>query len=316
MFSKYEYVYQVYKEGNFTRAAEKLFISQPSLSAAIKNIEKKVGAELFERTSSGVKPTEVGREYIAAAERIMSVEADFANKINDIYNLETGHITVGGTNYLSSYVLPEVINRFTSLHPKVDVELVEANSSTLNEMIRNERVDIIIDSFDETINEYQGYFLASERILLCVPEDRKINESLGKYRIYPDGIYNGIADIASVEKVPIEMFKDEKFILLKQGNDMYNRAMRVFERGGINPQVAFSVDQLNISYALVASGMGVCFATDTLFRYGKFRNNVVLYNVGEEDYSRMLYVAHKKNKYCTKAMSEFIRVAKEVIETK
>ena len=58
MFSKYNYVYQVYKEGNFTRAAEKLFISQPSLSVAIKNIEKKLGADLFERMGNSVKLTE------------------------------------------------------------------------------------------------------------------------------------------------------------------------------------------------------------------------------------------------------------------
>ena len=61
MFSKYNYVYQVYKEGSFTRAAEKLFISQPSLSAAIKNIEQKLGADIFERTNGGVRLTEVGQ---------------------------------------------------------------------------------------------------------------------------------------------------------------------------------------------------------------------------------------------------------------
>ena len=72
MFSKYGYVYEVYKERNFTRAAEKLFISQPSLSVAIKNIEKKIGADLFERMGNNVRLTEVGEAYIASTKQIIA----------------------------------------------------------------------------------------------------------------------------------------------------------------------------------------------------------------------------------------------------
>lgn len=313
MFSKYEYVYAVYKEKNFTRAAKKLFISQPSLSAAIKNIEKQVGAPLFERSGIQTKLTEVGKEYIAAAEKIMSAQNDFVNKIHDIYDLETGHITVGGTNYLSSYVLPRIINRFTSLYPKIEVTLVEANSSNLGDMIKNEQIDIVIDSFDETMDIYQGYPLLNERILLCVPASREINQGLKEFQIYPESIYSGTVELEAIPAVPIDVFQHEKFILLKSGNDMYNRAMTVFNKSNLSPQVAFSVDQLNISYALVESEMGLCFATDTLFKYGKFHKNVLLYNVGGEHCSRTLYIAHKRNKYCTKAMKEFIHVAEDVI---
>lgn len=314
MFSKYSYVYMVYKERNFTRAAEKLFISQPSLSAAIKNIEKKLGAELFERTGSGVTLTEVGREYISAAERIMSVEKDFGNRLNDIYNLQTGRIVVGGTNYLSSYVLPRVINCFTALYPNIGVELVEANSTNLCNMIKNEQVDIIIDSFDETMDEYKGYPLVSEKILLCVPAEREVNKRLKNFRIFPEEIYNGTIALENIQSVPIDTFKDEKFVLLKSGNDMYSRAMGIFEKADIKPQVMFSVDQLNISYSLASSGMGLCFATDTFFKYGQFHKNVLLYNVGDGQCSRTLYIAHKRNKYCTKAMSEFIKIARAVIK--
>lgn len=94
---------------------------------------------------------------------------------------------------------------------------------------------------------------------------------------------------------------------------MYNRAMTIFSAAALEPQILFNVDQLNISYALVESGMGVCFVTDTLFKYGKARNDVYLYNISEEYGSRTLYIAHKKNKYCTHAMKKFIDVAHEVI---
>ncbi len=313
MFSKYEYVYQVYKEKSFTKAAEKLLISQPSLSAAIKNIEKKVGAELFERAGSGIKLTEIGEEYIAATEKIIKAENEFKNRINDIYNIESGKVTVGGSNHLSSYVLPKIINHFTSLHPKIDVTLMEANSNNLKDMIKNEQVDLFIDSFDETMDEYEKYPLVDERILLCVPKDNKINDDLKEFQINPDNIYDGSVDLNSMPSVSIEKFKDEKFILLKNGNDMYERAMYLFHHNNITPNVIFTVDQLNISYALADSGMGLCFVTDTFFKYRKFSTNVLLYSLGKEHCSRILYIVHKRNKYCTRAMSEFIKVTKEII---
>ncbi len=316
MFKKHEYVYAVYEEMNFTRAAEKLFISQPSLSAAVQNVEKKVGAPLFERYSGGLRLTEVGCAYIDAAKKIRGIEKEFESKLNDIYNLETGKIAVGGSNYLSSYVLPQIVTYFTSLHPQIDVTLAEAKSVSLAEMIRREEVDIVVDSFEEGMQEYEGYPLTNEKILLCVPENSMINEKLKAHAIYPEQIYNKTADIDRVLPVSIRLFRDEKFVLLKSGNDMYNRAMTIFEKGKMEPKISFSVDQLNISYALADSGMGLCFATDTFFRFGQFRKNMVLYTIEEAIAGRTLYVAHKKHKYCTRAMQEFIKAAQTVIAGK
>ncbi len=312
MFSKYEYVYALYRERSFTKAAERLFISQPSLSVAIKNIEKLVGAPLFNRTAGNVTPTQIGLEYIAAAEKIMSIEDDFKNKIIDIYSLETGELSVGGTNYLCSYVLPQVINRFTSLYPKIKVTLTEANSHTLSTLLADEQLDIVVDSFCDIPEGFAGEQLANEKILLCISADRELNNRLNTYAFRPADIHNGALQAADAPTVSIEEFKDENFVLLKSGNDMFERAQTIFERGGITPNVIFSVDQLNISYALADSGMGACFVTDTLFKYVKPSENILLYNV-DRDCHRTLYIAHKKSKYRTNAMAEFIRISKEII---
>lgn len=313
MFGKYEYVYAVYKEKSFTKAAQKLFISQPSLSAAIKNLENKIGAPLFERTSSQITLTEIGKAYIETAEKIMSAEDDFANKIHDIYNLKTGHISIGSTNYMFSYVLPELIKTFSSLYPEIEINLESANSITLKKMMLNEQIDILIDSFDELDPMYDGHPLFKERILICVPAEREINNSLKAFQIEPENIYAGGFDFDLVPSVPIKAFKDEGFILLDRGNDMYERASAIFNKAGLSPKVLFSVDQINTSYLLVNSGLGLCFATDTFFKYGKFRQKVILYNVEKELCSRTLYIANKKGKYRSKAMEAFINVAGQML---
>lgn len=311
MFSKMQYVYTLYQEGSFTRAAEKLFISQPSLSVAIQNVEKKLGAALFERTGTGVRLTEVGQAYIAAAEKIINIEKEFKSQVNDIRYLESGRLTVGGSNYISSYVLPRIINTFTARYPKISVSLVEANSHNLHQLLHSGQVDIILDNLENT-EEYKGYPLREENILLCVPENSAVNTGLEGYRIDPDRIYDGTLDFDKVECVPLNVFQKEKFILLKPENDMHHRAMALFQDSDIQPQVAFYVDQLNISYALTDSGLGVSFVTDTLFQHRRFRENVALYCVQRKS-SRTLYLAHMQNKYCSRAMAEFIQAAKAVI---
>lgn len=314
MFTKLDYVYALYTEKSFTRAAEKLFISQPSLSAAIKGVEEEVGAPLFERCGKSVIPTEIGVEYIETARKILSVREDFQKRINDIYNLEAGKITVGGTNYLCSYVLPKIINRFSSLYPKVEVELVEEKSQTLHKMMRESEIDVIIDSFEGLGEEYEGYPLLDEKILLCVPAERPINESLSKYALCPEDIFKNPKVLSDTPPVSIKKFTGEDFVLLKSGNDMYNRATEIFKKAGIEPRVSFSVDQMNISYALADSGIGLCFATDTLFKFGRFKDTVRLYSLKESGSGRRLYIAHKKHKYCTAAMTKFIEIARKITQ--
>ena len=314
MFSKYKYVHALYKEGSFTKAAEKLFISQPSLSAAIKNIEKNIGAPLFERTGTGVVPTDVGNVYIQSVEKIVNIENECIKEIGDIYSLETGSIAVGGTNYLSSYVFPKVANKFTVLYPNISVTITEAHSDKLSEMLRNDEIDLMIDSFDENIEQYEGYPLINEKLILCVPIGREINKKLEGCFLYPEDIYSGKKSIDDVPEVPIEMFRKESFIALKKGNDMYARAMEIFKKADISPKITFSVDQMNVAYAMAESGTGLCFATDTLFKYGKFFNDIALYNIGETSGKRTLYIAHKKSRYCTIAMKKFIEVTEDIIK--
>lgn len=314
MFSKWRYVYELYKEQSFTKASKKLFISQPSLSAAIKNTENKIGMPLFERTGHGIELTEVGREYIAVAEQMLNSENEFKKKLYDIYNLESGSIIVGGANYVTSYILPKIITKFHSLHPNISIELMEANSHNLNNMLLNGEIDIVVDSIDD-VSELTKYPLCKEKIFLCVPKDYKINIGLEKHQISPESIRSHAISIDSVEPVSIDVFRNEKYILLKEENDMYIRASKIFRKRKIEPKVAFSVDQLNISYALADSGVGLCFITDTFFKYARYHENVVLYKIAEEFDERTLYVAHKYNKYCSNLMREFIDTAKDVLST-
>lgn len=313
MFQKYKYVLAVYQQRCFTKAAESLFISQPSLSVAIRNIEKKVGMPLFERCGTTVHLTEAGKVYIEAAQKMQYAEDDFVKQLEDISGLQTGKLVVGGSNFLTSDVIPQLVSRFRNQYPGVEINLIEANSVHLREMLNSEKADLVIDNYDSFADTYELYPLVEEQIMLCVPGDRMVNQSLKEYQIRPENIYTNSDCINRVATLDISAFQEEPFVLLKSGNDMYERAMQIFEGSKVEANVVFCVDQLNTSYALAESGLGACFITDTFFKYRKHTTDVILYKLNHRTAKRRLHIAHKKGRYCTKAMQEFIRITRESI---
>ena len=95
LFNGYGYIYEVYKTKSFSRAAENLFISQSSLSATIKKIEKRIGVEIFDRSTTPIGLTEYGVEYIKSVEKIMDIEADFQSHVLQLDELLTGQLSIG-----------------------------------------------------------------------------------------------------------------------------------------------------------------------------------------------------------------------------
>lgn len=312
MFQKYKYVLAVYEEGCFTKAAERLFISQPSLSVAVSNIEKKIGAPLFERCGKQLKLTVVGQAYIYAAQKMQQSEDSFFKQLEDLNGLQTGKLVIGGSNFLCSYVLPQLFSSFRSKYPNVEITLIEGNSMHLKEMLINEEVDLVIDNFEDCGQIFEMYPLIDEHILLCVPSKYSVNELLKDYQISP----RNTSEIKSVSSVNFSAFSDIPFVLLKSGNDMYERANILFNDNGIVPNVVLCVDQLNISYALAESGLGACFITDTFFQYRTQTTNTVLYKLNNAYAERKLNIVYKKGRYCTKAMQEFIKITQDMIGLK
>ena len=93
---------------------------------------------------------------------------------------------------------------------------------------------------------------------------------------------------------------------------MYKHANSIFHQAGITPEISFKLDQLSTSYSLAASECGICFITDTVFKYHKYTDDIFIYNL-EETAKRMLYVVKKKNRFCSHAMNKFIELSKECI---
>lgn len=112
MFRILEYIYEVYREQSFSRAAQKLYLSQPSLSLTIKRYENEIGVQIFDRSTAPVKLTDAGEVVMEYIQRILATERDMQAYLDDYRELKTGNLTLGAAHMFSSYLLPHLIARF------------------------------------------------------------------------------------------------------------------------------------------------------------------------------------------------------------
>ncbi len=139
-----KYVLAVAEEKHFSRAAERAFVSQPSLSAAVKNLEEELGVQIFERGKSEILITEIGKQIIAQAKRVL----DEATKVKTIAqqgaNPLEGPLRLGVIHTIAPYLLPELVVAMRELAPKMPLDIEENMTANLEKMLADGTIDVAI----------------------------------------------------------------------------------------------------------------------------------------------------------------------------
>ncbi|WP_186429160.1 LysR family transcriptional regulator [Clostridium sp. BSD9I1] len=306
MFQGMDYVYEVYKEGSFSKAAKNLYISQPALSAYIKKIETSLGVPLFDRSTTPVHLTEPGKMYIQAILQVKAIQNNLEEYFQDITTLKTGKISIGGATFFCSFVLPDIIAEFKKQHPGITVDLVEVNSFGLQEELMKETIDLGIECCYLDTKQFENHVIGKENIILAVPKDYKINDELNNYRLSFQDISKNKHLSPDFPSVQLNKFANEPFVMLKKGNDMYTRGMKLCQQAGFVPKAVMHLDQLMTSYHIACKGIGIAFIRDSLVRYMNFNQDVYFYKLDGELSSRELVLIRKKNRYLSKSVDVFI----------
>lgn len=313
MFVWKKYVYEVYKERSFTKAAQNLYISQPSLSARIKKIEEIIGEPLFDRSTTPLQLTEVGQVYIEAAEEITQIEQRVENYINDLAGLKTGNLAVGASTLFAAYVVPSLITQFNQKFPDVHIQLIEGNTAELEEMLGSNALDFVIDNYHYDSILYNKELYCEENILLAVPKHFAVNEELGMYQLSYKNIKNKNYLSRKYPAVPLERFADLPFIMLTQGNDTRTRGDRLCRNVGFKPNIVLEFNQQSTAYMASSTQLGATFISDILVSQLPTFENLVYYKLDGEEAKRKVFFYYKTHKYKTRVMEEFIRMMHEQI---
>lgn len=308
-FNRKDLIYTVYLEGSISRAAQKLFISQPSLSIMIRKIEDEVGLPLFDRTCKPIRLTQAGEEYIKAAESIRQVEKEFEHFVSDYGQLMTGSLIIGANQLLSSLVLPSYVSQFIRSYPNIRLHLVDDNSMVLENRITAGQLDLVIDNFELDGAVFEQRLLRQEHLLLAVPKEYACNRGLEAFQLQREDILSNAHLARSGEGLPSRPFEGIPFISMTRDNDTRGRADDILHQLGIVPHTILEIDRLVTLYNFVEMGTAASIVSDTLVQnLQNPSDRVVFYMLPSKQACRNIYVSYKRNRYYSKAMQAFMDI--------
>ncbi len=303
------YIYEIWKEGSFSKAAEKLYLSQPTLSMAVKKVERSLGMPIFDRSRRPPVLTLAGKIYMETVRQAMQLEEGMERRISDIRELNAGRLCLGGSHYLNSYILPDVLTEFSRAYPKIKLELIEGSSDSLAKMLSEQELDLTFSCNEDFIADFKRYPAFRDHILLAVPQMNPVNERCGAAALTAAQVMGGHHLDPACPAVPLELFRSLEYILLTEGNNLHDRAGRLFREAGFQPNIKLEVEQLVTAYHLVEHGLGAAFVSDRLVSAAT--NRLRYYKLNSRQTERIFYMLLPKRTYIPDAVRAFIACFEE-----
>lgn len=297
-FKQFEYVLTISEEKSFSKAAKRLFISQPSLSQYINRIEKQLGINIFDRTTTPLTLTPEGELYIETALNIKSLIEQMHKKFDDITELKKGKLNIGLTPSKANNPLPAILPIFKKKYPNIELIITEAASSELEDLLSRGLVDICIMNLPIKNKKIEYEPIFTERILLAAP---------------PDFYFEQNKNNEQFPKIDLKLIENEQFILLRPDQRLRQISNNIFNKYNIKPKILLETRSIETSLRLSASGMGFSFIPESSVIFSCLLNPPKYYTIDEPPLTWTLVIAYKTNSYHTKAATAFAKITKEVV---
>lgn len=306
MLKDLEAVYTVYQEKSFSKAAAILFVSQPALSATIKKIERQIQMPLFDRSKTPIQLTVAGEYYIKYVENMLQMQRDMETHFANIHQEHNGVLNIGSAAYFCTYILPDIIEGFKIKYPNYTVNLIEANAKDLTEYLSSNIIDISLDVDNMDNNLYNSIEWAEEHIILAVPADYAVNDFLRLFALSFDDVRAGFYKTKDFPGLCLKPFKDEQFLLLRQGNDLHRRSLKMLKNAGFTPKVFMYLDQMLTSYYIAKNGKGITFIRANMLDYVEHTDQLCFYKIKDRSALRNIMLNYPKNRELAQPAREFI----------
>lgn len=289
-----EYVITVVNEGSISAAANKLLISQPSLSQYIKKLEDEIGIELFERSTPLVLTT-AGEAYLKMAKDILQCENELKKKIEDIKGSNKGILKVGTGFFNSVMVMPQILLEYRKKFPDVYVELYEDVEINYFNANYNKDLDIIISSVKTDNEDYNKELVLEDRYILATPKGliKKAKKTTGK----------------KIGKINFKELDDIPFVVLGKDTFIQKTTDQLYNEAGTNPKVVMQCANGMVAYRMAKQGIGACLVPYTTYN-SDYSEKIDYFEIENLKTKREVSVYYKKNKYLTRIVREFIKEIK------
>ena len=278
----------IYRLGSFTRAAEELFLTQPTVSMQIKKITDAMGLPLFEHVGRTVQPTEAGNDLYDACRRIFETLTNLEMKMDDLKGMRRGrlHVAVITT---AKYLVPEILGEFSQLYPGIDLVLKVTNRDRINErMAANEDDLYITGQLPEDEMEVQTYPFSPNPLVVMAPCDHPL---VGK------------------KKISLEDISKEEFLIREPGSGIRDATLKLFNAHGLKPKIRMELGSNEaIKHAIVA-GLGISVLSLHTLTLDGADGPVAILDVDGFPIMRQWYIVHPKGKELSLVARTFLDFA-------
>ncbi|MCI0540130.1 MAG: LysR family transcriptional regulator [Verrucomicrobiales bacterium] len=242
------YFVAVAEEGNFSRAAARVRVAQPSLSQQIQKLEAEVGQRLFDRLPRTVVLTEAGQRFLGFAQKILTGIADAKRCLDECDGEVIGRLAIGAIPTIAPYILPRLLQEFRKSHPRVTVEVVEDVTEHLARGMEDGDLDLALVSTCRAGPNVHRQPLGKEPLLVALPARHRLAQRAG---------------------IAWRDLKPEKFLVLHEMHCLSRQVARLCTAHAVRPEVVLQGAQLCTVVGLVAAGLGVSLVPQMMVRHEK-----------------------------------------------
>jgi len=290
------YLLTVKELGSISLAAEKLYVSQPSLSQTIQSIEKKLNVKIFDRTKNPISLTYAGEKVIEAAKDILSANTNLLREIDEINEESKGRFRIGISTHRAMHILPKILPQFMEKYPFVEVEIIEKGSSNMEELILNGKVDFAFMIVSKTEHPDLKYnLLFQEKMVLLTNKNSAFSLSHSKY-----------------EAIDFKEAEKEKFIFLRKGHGVRTIQDQLFQKSKIKPKAVLETESIEVAKRMAVALDALTIYPKSMLDEEEIKTGSIRYFPikGDEAYQN-IYLTYDKSMYLTKYMLDFMKLNEE-----
>lgn len=226
---------QVAQHRSFSRAAEALFLTQPSVTARIQSLEREIGERLFERTGRSVTLTDAGHAFMPHAQRALTAVQEGTDAIEAVRHGDIGSIRIGASDTIATYVLPGILKQFRETRPRVHVHLTTGQTEGIVEKLLAGETHVAVSRLTQHPEIESLHLYNDDLALVCSPS-------------HP---------FASRGRVTVAEAGKEPFLFFERSSSYHTLVYSMFLRVGVVPESVMELDSMETTKHMVEAGLGI-----------------------------------------------------------
>ena len=300
-FRELSYVLAIAKYQNITRAAEALYVSQPTLSTFLIGLERDLGLKLFRRLGHKYVLTYAGERYVERANQIIRVKNDLDLELADIIKRDVGVLNVALPPMRCAFVLPQVLPAFEKRFPNVRVNIFEGHSTANDHRLLDGQVDIAFYSKPNSLHPQITYeTIAREEMLICTCRD------------HPLGRFAQPNPASRYPRLDPALLKDQRILLMLPEQRTRQIVDDYLREAGLKFDNVMCTSNMSAILELVAVGYGVSFLFETHLRHRPAGERMDRFSFGQPKTCSNFVVAYRKGSYLPVYAREFIELTRQL----